>query len=139
MSDPASDLNPIELRSLETVRGVERVRIEAIRQNNADVMQSILDPKFIHINGNGQMYCRDSYLAAVRSRQLAYFSDLELTETDYRVADDVVILVGMMRGHARLDGEQQVYQLRSMRVWKARGAHWKLLAWQSSRLWGSPL
>ena len=138
MSDP-SDLDDAELRSLEMVRGVERVRIEAIRHNDADVMQSILDPKFVYINGNGQMYSRDSYIAAVRRRQLAYFSDLELTETDHRVDDDVVILVGMMRGHARFDGQQQVYQLRSMRVWRARGADWKLLAWQSSRLWGSPL
>jgi hypothetical protein len=138
MSVAASGLDQTELRSLESVRGVERVRIEAIRRNDADVMQSILDPKFVHINGNGQMYCKDSYLAAIRSRRLAYFSDLELTETDHRVDDDVVILVGMMRGHARLHGEQQAYQLRSMRVWKARGADWKLLAWQSSRMRDSP-
>ena len=50
---------------------------------------------------------------------------------------DLVILVEMMLGHARLDGEQQVYHLGNMRVWRAREAEWKLLAWQTSMLWNT--
>jgi hypothetical protein len=128
-----------ERHSLETVRALERVRIEAIRKNDADAMSRIIDDKFIYINGSGKIYDRDSYVNAVRSHELIYSSDLDLTETDYRVDGDLAILVGMMLGHARLDGEQQVYHLRNMRVWRARGAEWKLLAWQSSMLWRSPV
>lgn len=128
----------IERNSLEAVRALERVRIEAIRKNDADAMNGIIDEKFIYINGSGKIYDRDLYVKAVRTHQLTYSSDLELTETDHRVDGDLVILVGMMLGHARLDGEQQVYHLRNMRVWRARGAEWKLLAWQSSMLWNAP-
>ena len=135
----------IERDSLETVRALERVRIESIRKNDADAMKGIIDEKFIYINGSGsgsgsgKIYDRDSYVKAVRTHQLTYSSDLDLTETDHRVDGDLVILVGMMLGHARLDGEQQVHHLRNMRVWRARGAEWKLLAWQSSMLWNAPL
>jgi hypothetical protein len=97
-----------------------------------------LDKQFIYINGSGKIYDRDSYTNAVRSHELTYSSDLQLTETDHRVDGDLVILVGMMLGHARLDGEQQVYHLRNMRVWRARGTDWKLLAWQSSVFWQAP-
>lgn len=124
--------------TLQAVRELERLRIVAIRSNDANAMAGILDEKFIYINGSGKIYDRDSYTTAVRTHKLTYSSDLQLTETDHRVDGDLVILVGMMLGHARLDGEQQVYHLRNMRVWRARGAEWKLLAWQSSVCWQPP-
>lgn len=129
----------VELLALEAVRSLERVRIEAIRTNDADAMVGIIDDKFVYINGSGKIYDGDSYVKAVRTHELTYSSDLDLTETDHRVDGDLVILIGMMLGHAHLDGEQQVYHLRNMRMWRARGAGWKLLAWQSSVLWNSPL
>lgn len=124
--------------ALEAVRELEKLRIMAIRSNGADAMARILDEKFIYINGTGQIYDRDSYTTAVRTHELTYSSDVQLTETDHRVDGELVILVGMMLGHARLDGEQQVYHLRNMRIWRARGSEWKLLAWQSSVFWQTP-
>ena len=64
--------------------------------------------------------------------------ELALSETDHRVDGDLEILVGMMLGHARRDSEQQFYHLGNMRVWRAREAEWKLLAWQSSMLCNAP-
>ena len=118
---------------------MERVRRTAIRENDADAMHRILDEKFIYINSDGTLFDKRSYTLAVRSHELTYSGDFDLTETDHRVDGDVIILVGMMLGHARLAGEQQVYHLRNMRVWRARGAAWKLLAWQSSELARPPL
>jgi hypothetical protein len=121
--------------ALESVRQLERERIEAIRTNNVASIASILDDRFLHINSSGKIYNKQSYMLAVRSHQLTYSDDVELTESDHRVDDDLVIMAGKMLGHARLDGEQQVYHLRSMRVWRRRASGWKLLAWQSSALW----
>jgi ketosteroid isomerase-like protein len=128
-------INKTDEAALQAVRELEKVRIAAIRENDAEAMARILDEKFIYINDTGKIYNRDSYITAVRTHELTYSSDVELTETDDRVDGDLVILVGMMLGHARLDGEQQVYHVRNMRLWRARGAEWKLLAWQSSVLW----
>ena len=127
--------NDADEAALQTVRELENVRIAAIRDNDADTMARIIDEKFIYINDSGKIYDRDSYLTAVRTHELTYSSDLQLTETDHRVDGDLIIIVGMMLGHARLDGEQQVDHVRNMRLWRARGAEWKLLAWQSSVLW----
>ncbi len=129
------NLSSSEHLALESVRAVERLRIQAIRANDADAMHGIIDEKFIYIDESGKVYDRSSLFEAVRTHELTFDSDVDLTETDCRIDGDLVILAGLMLGHARLDGEQQVYRLRSMRVWRSRGADWKLLAWQSSRLW----
>lgn len=132
-------VNHTEEAALQAVRDLEKLRIVAIRDNDADAMAKILDEKFIYINGSGKIYDRDSYTTAVRTHELTYSSDLQLTETDHRVDGDLIILVGMMLGHARLDGEQQVYHVRNMRLWRARGSTWKLLAWQSSLFSPAPI
>jgi len=128
-------LSNSESLALESVRAVERLRIQAIRANDADAMHGIIDDKFLYIDESGNVYDRSSLFEAVRTHELTFDSDVDLTETDYRIDGDLVILAGLMLGHARLDGEQQVYRLRSMRVWRSRGVDWRLLAWQSSRLW----
>ena len=128
-------LSNSESLALESVRAVERLRIQAIRANDADAMHGIIDDKFLYIDESGNVYDRSSLFEAVRTHELTFDSDVDLTETDYRIDGDLVILAGLMLGHARLDGEQQVYRLMSMRVWRSRGVDWRLLAWQSSRLW----
>jgi hypothetical protein len=124
---------------LAALRQLEQRRIEAIRLNDVDAMSQILDDKFLYINSSGTIYDKDKYLRAVASHQLTYAGDVELTETDHRIDGDIVIIAGEMLGHARLDGEPQVYHLRSMRVWRHRKAGWKLLSWQSSTLLRSPV
>ena len=133
-SQTDSPLNDLEIVALEAVRRLEEVRIAAIRANDAETMARILDEKFIYINNEGKLYDKASYITLVRTHCLTYSRDLELTETDYRVDGDVVILAGLMTGHARLEREQHVYHHRNMRVWRARGGDWRLLAWQSSSL-----
>ncbi len=125
--------------ALDMVRQSERARIEAIRKNDADAMEQLLDDKFIYISGEGKLCNKEEYIGLVRSHGLTYSDDLELTETDYRVDGDLVILAGLMRGHARLDREQHVYRHRNMRVWRQRDSQWKLLAWQSSAITPNPI
>jgi ketosteroid isomerase-like protein len=132
-ADPA--VGGDEAAALAAVRQLEHERIQAIRTNDAAAMSEILDDAFIHINSSGKIYDKPTYLRAVETHQLTYSGDVDLTETDHRIDGDLVIVAGLMLGHARLDGEAQVYHLRSMRVWRRRGARWRLLAWQSSALW----
>jgi hypothetical protein len=123
---------------LGTLRALEHRRIQAIRRNDYETMSEILDDKFLYISSHGALYDKETYLRAVSSHKLTYSEDVNLTETDHRIDGDVIILAGEMVGHARLDGEAQVYHLRSMRVWRRREAGWRLLAWQSSALLRPP-
>jgi hypothetical protein len=170
------ELSNSEQIALEKVRRLERVRIQAIRGNDADDMEEILENKFIYINSEGKLFNKESNIRSVRSHGLiprpadqnpwpgyqhclgitttrghasvhrlcsmrlgiTYDSDLELTQTGYRVDGDLVILAGLMLGHARLDREQHIYRHRNMCLWRERRHDWKFLTSQSSAITHNP-
>ena len=63
-------LNVTDQAALDAVRQLEKSRIAAIRGNDADVMDQILDEKFLYINHDGTLYDKHSYTNAVRTHEL---------------------------------------------------------------------
>jgi ketosteroid isomerase-like protein len=121
---------------LDLVRSLERRRIEATGANDADALEPLLHDELIYVNSVGAIYDKPAYLRDIRTQALIYDRDFDVRETEVRILDDVIILVGVMLGHSRLDGEQQVFHFPSIAVWRKDGDTWRLLAWQSSS--GSP-
>ena len=117
---------------LNTVRQLEQLRIQATRENDADVLAPLLHEQLIYVNSIGAVFDKNRYLKSIRSHSLTYDRDFDVRETEVRVLDDVIILAGMMLGHSRLDGEQQVFHFPCIGVWRKDADHWRMLAWQSS-------
>lgn len=117
---------------LEAVRHLERLRIEATRANDVDALASLLHDSLIYVNSAGEVYDRESYLNSMRTGELAYDRDFDVHETHARALDDLVILAGIMLGHSRLDGEQQVFHFPCIGVWRKDADSWRMIAWQSS-------
>ena len=126
----------IETADVDVVRALERRRIEATRANDSDALAPLLHDALIYINSVGTIYDKNAYLRDIWTHALTYDRDFDFHETEVRVLDDIIILVGMMLGHSRLDGEQQVFRFPSIAVWRKDSNTWRLLAWQSSS--GSP-
>ena len=118
--------------NVDQVRALERRRIEATRINDADALEPLLHDALIYVNSVGAIYDKQGYLRSIRSHALTYDRDFAVRETEVRILDDIVILVGVMLGHSRLDGEQQVFHFPSIAVWRKEVDGWRLLAWQSS-------
>lgn len=118
--------------NVDQVRALERRRIEATRINDADALEPLLHDALIYVNSVGAIYDKQGYLRSIRSHALTYDRDFDVRETEVRILDDIVILVGVMLGHSRLDGEQQVFHFPSIAVWRKEVDGWRLLAWQSS-------
>jgi ketosteroid isomerase-like protein len=121
-----------EAAGLETVRALERQRIEAMRTNDVEVLARLLHDQLIYVNSAGEMYDKTSYLRDISTHALCYDRDFDVQETETRASDNVVILAGIMLGHSRLDGEQQVFHFPCISVWKKDAAEWRMVAWQSS-------
>ena len=124
-----SRMNPT---ALETVRRLERHRIEATSRNDVAALAPLLDDCLVYINSVGDTYAKTEYLHALQTGALAYDRDFDVQETDVRVLDGLIILVGVMLGHSRLDGEQQVFHFRCISVWREQAGEWRMVAWQSS-------
>jgi hypothetical protein len=122
----------LETDDLKTVRELERVRIEATRQNDPDVLAPLLHEQLIYINSAGEVFDKERYLRAIRTHELTYDRDFDVRETEVRVLEDVIVLAGVMLGHSRLDGEQQVFHFPCIGICRKDNGEWRMLAWQSS-------
>lgn len=122
----------VETTELDAVRALERRRIEMTRANDADGLEPLLDENLIYVNSAGGIYDKPSYLRKIRTNCLTYDEDFDVRETEVRVLDNLIIFAGVMLGHSRLEGEQQVLRFRCLAVWRKDRAGWRMLAWQSS-------
>jgi hypothetical protein len=125
-------MTTMNLTIIETVRTLERRRIEATGANDVAALAPLLDDNLVYINSVGDVFDKQHYLHALESRRLAYDKDFDVRETEFRALDGLVILVGVMLGHSRLDGEQQVFHFRCISVWREQAGDWRMVAWQSS-------
>jgi ketosteroid isomerase-like protein len=129
-------LAPTVEDELRDVRALERKRIDATRANDAIALAPLLHERLIYVNSIGEIYDKDRYLREIGTNSLSYDVDFNVRETEVRILDNLIILAGVMLGHARLEGEQQVFHFRCMSVWRKDAGKWRMLAWQSSS--GSP-
>ena len=125
----ASAANPA---SLEAVRALERCRIEATRTNDVDRLEPLLHDQLIYVNSAGEIYDKQRYLHGIGTHALTYDRDFDVRETHAQALDDLVVLAGIMLGHSRLDGEQQVFHFPCIGVWRKDSGGWRMIAWQSS-------
>ncbi|HEU5481746.1 MAG TPA: nuclear transport factor 2 family protein [Sphingomicrobium sp.] len=114
------------------MRERERRRIAATRTNDAGALAELLDDQLIYVNSAGELYDKDRYLRDISTNALTYDQDFDVHETEVRVLDDLIILAGIMLGHSRLDGEQQVFHFPCIGVWRKDSGAWRMIAWQSS-------
>ena len=121
-----------ETTELDTVRALERRRIEMMRANDADALEPLLDENLIYVNSLGGMYDKPSFLRKIRTNCLTYDDDFDVRETEVRLLDKLIIFAGVMLGHSRLEGEQQVLRFPCLAVWRKDDAGWRMIAWQSS-------
>jgi hypothetical protein len=128
----------LDKSALESVRTLERLRIVATGSNDVEALAPLLDDDLIYINSVGDVYNKSGYLDAIRTHRLTYGPDFDVRETACRVAEGFIIVVGIMLGHARLDGEQQVFHFRCLSVWRQKCSTWRLFAWQSSAIVSVP-
>ncbi len=122
----------VETTELNVVRALERRRIELTRANDADGLESLLDDNLIYVNSAGGIYDKSGYLRKIRTNSLTYDEDFDVRESEVRALDKLIIFAGVMLGHSRLEGEQQVLRFRCLAVWRKDDAGWRMLAWQSS-------
>ena len=118
--------------ALEAVRALEKRRIEATRTNDVDRLEPLLHDQLIYVNSAGEIYDKQRYLHGIGTQALTYDRDFDVRETHARALDDLVILAGIMLGHSRLDGEQQVFHFPCIGVWRKDSGGWRMIAWQSS-------
>ena len=122
----------IDDASLDAVRAMEQRRIAATRANDVAALAPLLHDQLIYVSSAGDIYDKERYLAGIETCALSYEPDFDVRETHARGLDSLVILAGIMLGHSRLHGEQQVFHFPCIGVWRKDAGSWRMIAWQSS-------
>ena len=77
-------LATLDTDDLSAVRELERLRIEATRQNDRGLLEQLLDEQFIYINSVGEVFGKDHYLGGIETRSPSYDRDFDVIETEVR-------------------------------------------------------
>ncbi|MHB8283056.1 MAG: nuclear transport factor 2 family protein [Caulobacteraceae bacterium] len=105
---------------------LEALRLKLHRTNDADGFERIVAPDMIYVHETGRLYEGQEYIAALRSHGLRYNADITFDEDIHREIGDTFIAMGLMGGHARLEGEAQVFHIRYLAIWVRIDGDWKL-------------
>ena len=114
---------PIE----EQVRDHEHQLTEAIKNSNLTALHKLLHDDLLFLNHNGQIITKATDLEAYQSGKLTI---LEIISSDQSISvlGEIAITVQdlLLKGKY----EQQLFagQYRYLRVWKACGNHWQVIA-----------
>lgn len=117
----------------------EQTRLTAMRANDAKTLKALTTGGMRYLHEAGVTYTRDAYVNAVATRGLVYAPDVSLEEEYNYLEGDVFMSTGVMRGHARLIGEQQVFHLRYSATWIRHTNGWRLLLVQKTPILPDPL
>jgi ketosteroid isomerase-like protein len=122
----------LERTDIEKVRLLDQRRVKAAAASDVEALASLLDDELVYITSSGVIFNKQQYLNALRTNRLTYSEDFNVRPTEYRVLNGFIILVGVMLGHAQLNGEQQVFHCRCLSAWRQQGDDWRMVLWQSS-------
>lgn len=113
-------------QTVPDITGLEALRLKLTRENDADGMEKVIAPDMLYVHESGRIYPGAEYVHEIRSRGLSYGEDVTMEEDEQRVVGDTFLALGRMGGHARLEGEQRVFNIRYLAVWTKRDGDWKL-------------
>lgn len=139
MQSTTIEKRPTGDNPLPAIRELEARRLAAMRANDAEMLDGLLAENMIYIHESGRLYHRDAYIRAIASRGLLYRDDISLEEEGIQALDNVVIVIGVMRGHGFLDGEQQVFHVRYLALWTCLEEGWRLAAIQKTPVISAPI
>lgn len=131
---PSADLRELQAlpAAVATLERLEAERLLAMRHNDCSALEELLAPDMVYAHESGRFYHRDDYIRAIDTHALLYQGDTDLASERALVRNEAMIAFGVMRGHALLDGEQQVFNLRYTATWLRTGGWWQVVLIQKT-------
>ncbi len=121
----------------DMVRRADRERVDAILANDASRLTTVLSDELTYGGAEGALEGKAAFLTLVATKRLRY-SKCEYDEVSLEEAGPGVV---RMTGLARIapasgdgQGAPAEIRVRFLAVWRNEDGHWRLFAYQSTRL-----
>ena len=126
--------NSVLQEAAAAVIEAERRRCSAMLENDARVLDALIDPRLHFSHATGVVDDKAAYLAKVAAGRIVYLA-IEWSEQKVILLDRVALLTGRMTSQVRVESAEKRLDNRVLAVWTYEGS-WRLIAFQSTPLVG---
>lgn len=124
--------------TLEAVKRADAARVQATISGDAARLRDLLTDDLSYGHNDGRIQTKTEFINAVASKQVRYEA-VDYVETNFReTAPGVVTMTGRVRLKVSRGEVRVEFTLRFLAVWRSENGHWRLHAYQSTRLPDAP-
>ncbi len=115
------------------IRQRETHRFEAIVRGDVAALEDILSDDLSYTHTSGVFETKTDFIGKLKSGELRYES---FTPEDMRVRvyGTTAVVTGVAGAKVQVKGEHLSFRLRFTDVYVKQGVHWRMVAWQATRL-----
>ena len=108
-------------------------RFEAMRTGDWAALDAALADDLVYVPSTARQESKAEHIANLRAGQPRY-RGIAPRERRARVHGGVGIVNGVSEMHVERDGKEQRFTVRYLAVYVGSGDHWRMIAWQSTRV-----
>ena len=123
-----------ELTGVETdVLRADDHRFEAMRKEDWAALDHALANDLVYVHSTARVESKAEHIANLRAGKPRY-RGIVPRERLVRVHGGIGLVNGVSEMHVERDGKEQRFTVRYLAVYANTGEHWRMIAWQSTRL-----
>jgi ketosteroid isomerase-like protein len=116
----------------EVLRADDR-RFEAMRKEDWTALDAALADDLTYVHSSARLESKKEHLANLRAGK-PHYRGITPRDRQARVHDNVGIVNGVSEMHVENAGKEQRFTVRYLAIYAKIGEHWRMLAWQSTRV-----
>jgi ketosteroid isomerase-like protein len=116
----------------EVLRADDR-RFEAMRKEDWTALDAALADDLTYVHSSARLESKKEHLANLRAGK-PHYRGIAPRDRQARVHDNVGIVNGVSEMHVENAGKEQRFTVRYLAIYAKIGEHWRMLAWQSTRV-----
>lgn len=118
----------------DEVREVERQRVGALVRGDFATLDRLLSDDLTYTHSDGRVQSKSELLAALRSGAMTY-TGMQHEDVVVATYGETAVLTGRSQITVRRGRETELrFPVRFTLVYVKRGGHWRMAAWQSTRI-----
>jgi len=116
----------------EVLRADDR-RFEAMRKEDWTALDAALADDLTYVHSSARLESKKEHLANLRAGK-PHYRGIAPRDRHARVLGNVGIVNGVSEMHVENAGKEQRFTVRYLAIYAKIGEHWRMLAWQSTRV-----
>jgi ketosteroid isomerase-like protein len=108
-------------------------RFEAMRKEDWNALDDALADDLIYVHSTARKESKAEHVGNLRAGK-PHYRGIAPRERHARVVGDVGVVNGISEMHVERDGKEQRFTVRYLAVYAKTGGHWRMMAWQSTKL-----